>query len=227
MIKNVITFFSLTILGVTAISVHIAMSSMDTYHEIVTLDKVLLPVPYITQLPYGATTRPWTEACEEASALMVDTYYQGQTSVDTSASMTIMQQLFHFENQVFGGNDNTDAAQTAEFIRVKLHTHAVVEKNPSINDIQQQLLLSRPVIAFVNRFDLYQDRTKRISKTSYHVIVIIGFDDKNKSFSVYDPARAGTHTYSYTRLLTALHDYNKTTGEAGGDPVVLFTDPRT
>lgn len=225
MIKNIITFFALTLFGATAIAVQ-TISNQTHFFRTTTSSTVKLTVPYISQLPYGRLVRPWTEACEEASAIMVDRYYRGQTVVSVDASIGAMQPLFHFENQMFGSNDNSNAEDTAEFIRSKLSFVPTIVPNPSVDAIKKELVSQRPVIALVNRFSLYQDNTRKIPHTSFHVVVIIGFDDHTNEFTIHDPARAGTHTYSYERLLTALADYTKTTGEAGGEAVVLFTAPK-
>ena len=74
--------------------------------------------------------------------------------------------------------------------------------------------------------DMYKFYNERSQGDSYHVFVIVGYDDKAQEFFVNDPGR-DQRRYSYDRVMNALHDYNKTSKEGDGEPTVLFTSPKT
>ena len=56
--------------------------------------KVMLPVPYVSEVPDKVWSGPWKNACEEASITMVEKYYKGETSVSTTDAKAFMQMLF-------------------------------------------------------------------------------------------------------------------------------------
>ncbi|MCC7523140.1 C39 family peptidase [Candidatus Uhrbacteria bacterium] len=180
-----------------------------------------LPVPYVPQAIDGRWVAPWDEACEEASLLMVEGYYEKNIVVDEQIAKKRMQSMIDWEMVVFNKFDDTDADETRRLIDEHAAFEAHIIRNPSLDSIKDELSAGRPVIAMVDMFDLYAERDLG---DSYHVLVISGFDVAKKEFIVRDPAR-DTRRFSYTRLMAALHDYDPITREASGVPTVLFTSP--
>jgi hypothetical protein len=183
---------------------------------------VSLHVAYVAQALDGDWVAPWDEACEEASLLMVEAYYDGQIAIPKKQARGRMQDMFDWEDRAFQKNDDTDAEQTTHLVSQHTSFHATVIRNPTLGDIKHELSSQRPVIAFVNMYQLYQEPDLG---DSFHVLVITGYDDQAQTFHVNDPARKNQHTYPYAVLLNALHDYNPETKEANGTPTVLFTSP--
>jgi hypothetical protein len=188
-------------------------------------DKVILAIPYVSQVPTNTWINPWANACEEASALMVEYFYTNKNNATKNEHREFMSRLFEWENKQFGYNDDTSAEQTKEFINNLTSFTATVKRNPTLEEILQELQNNRPVIAFVNQHTLYLETPSRYPGNSLHVFVIQGFDENKQQFIIHDPARKGKN-YSYSRVLNALHDYNPQTKEADGEQVVLFTSSR-
>ncbi|MDO8611070.1 MAG: hypothetical protein Q7R95_11140, partial [bacterium] len=62
--------------------------------------------------------------------------------------------------------------------------------------------------------------------SSYHNMVIIGYDDNKNVFIVNDDGDTKTgakHEYDYELFMSTLHDYNHNTKKTDGPPTVLFT----
>lgn len=232
MTNVLVSLYALVLISLGIISTQTTTESLPTTDVSEPAPKVAmpataqLPVPYVSQMPYGTLVKPWSVACEEASSIMADSYYRGIKTVTRDESVTAMQPLFHWENQIFGDNSDTNAEQTAEFVNAKLGFIATVKRDPTLDDIKRELSEGRPVMALVNRFELYQDATRRIPHTSYHMIVVIGYDDTTETFTVHDPARIKGREYGYARLMDALHDFDLVEREAIGGPVVLLTAPK-
>jgi uncharacterized protein YvpB len=133
-----------------------------------------------------------------------------------------MQDMFVWEDEAFNKNHDTDAAQTIQLIAKKSGFTGTVKRNPLLEDIKRELAASRPVIAHVNMYKLYQEKDLG---DSYHVFVITGYDDLTGEFIINDPARPKDR-YKYAVLMNALHDFNPKTREADATPTVIFTAAR-
>ena len=181
---------------------------------------VRLPVPYLSQAPDGNWANPWGNACEEASTLMVEGYYKDQTEIEIATAKDRMQKMFIWENENFGKNFDTTAEETSLLIAATADFEAIIKDNPTVDDIKNELRKRQPVLALLDQYDLYQ--SARELNSSFHVIVIIGFDDAKQEFIVNDPAK-NIRRYSYDRLVKSLSDYVEEEDEAAGKPVVLFT----
>lgn len=186
---------------------------------------VELNVPYVSQAPDGKWIAPWDEACEEASILMVEGYYGDRNSRSTEEVKQTMQRMFAWEEKTFKKKDDTDATETKQLIETHASFGVSIQRDPKLEDILTELRGKRPVMAMVNMLELYRDPS--YSFDTYHVMVIIGFDDKRREFIVHDPAKRDEKRYTYDRLLTALHDFNPQSKEADGTPTVLFTNSKT
>lgn len=185
---------------------------------------VKLDVPYISQAPDGNWISPWDKACEEASAIMID-YFYTQAAFTRDITQTNILKIVDWENKNLEKNADTDAIETIKFINTNTSYTATVKTTPRLEEIKAELRKSRPIIALVNRYTLY--KTPPVgSKNSYHTVVITGFNDENGEFSVLDPADPDRNIYAYSDLISALHDLNLDSGEADGQPTVIFTKPK-
>lgn len=178
-----------------------------------------LTVPYVSQVPDGQWVLPWSQACEEASIAMVEGFYHGKTKLDVADTKARMQQFITWENETFKLNEDTDAEQTKELIASQSGFSARVVRDPSLEGIKNELAAKRPVIALINMYKFYHEPSQG---DSYHVLVITGFDEEKKEFIVNDPARE-RQRYSYSDMMSALHDFNATSHEADAAPTVLYT----
>ena len=188
---------------------------------------VILEVPYVSEAPSGNFSGPWKNACEEASITMVEKYYLGEKSVSIREAEDFMAMLFDKEDVLYGSNKNTDAAQTAAIINNYASYNAVVITDPKIEEIKEELEQNRPVISLHRGFDL-QNENIRFAPilSSYHMMVIIGYDDETREFVTNDPgdfvAGAGRR-YGYDLFMASLHDYDYATKKAEGPARVIFT----
>ncbi len=188
---------------------------------------VVLEVPYISEAPEGNWSGNWVNACEEATISMVAKFYAGDKEVSVANAKTTLQKLFDIENKIYGNNRNTDAKQILELITDYSTFTASVKQNPTIGEIKDEIIAGHPVISLHRGFDLKNPNIPfSPTKSSYHTIVVVGFDDVKKEFITHDPGdeKDGTnHRYSYNDFMFSLHDYNKVTDKTDGVPTALFT----
>ncbi|MDP2586673.1 MAG: C39 family peptidase [Candidatus Komeilibacteria bacterium] len=184
---------------------------------------VSLAVPYASQAPEGDWSAPWDEACEETSALMIAGYYQGQATLEIPSVITQILAMVAWENQVLGKNKDTEATGIKALIDHLGFFEATIQRDPSLKRIQKELRAKRPVIILVNRYQLYGEPNLG---DSYHVAVIIGYDEASGEFIIHDPAKSADTRYLYGTVMNSLHDFNPISKEADGQPTVLFTAPK-
>ncbi len=192
---------------------------------------VQLAVPFIREIPDGVWILPWSGACEEASIEMVDSFYVGHDAgyVPKTEEKNLMWPLFGIENKLFGFNLNTAATTTAALINGYSSFTARVVRNPTLEQIKAELLAGHPVITMQygrgldNPLEAY-----RRGASSYHVLVLTGFDDTKQLFYANDSdlSKGLNYPYSYDKILNNLHDYNYSDRQADGPPTVLFTQPK-
>lgn len=210
--------------AVIIISLGTAMFAYNRETEVEqSINQLELPVPYISQAPDGVWINPWASACEEASIVMVEAYYKNENSIDKNAAKQKMENMFEWENEIFGKNFSTTAEETSILVVNQADFETEVKPNPTLEEIKNELRKKRPVIAFIDQFTLNLKPRREV--TSFHVIVIVGFDNTTQEFIINDPAYP-ERRFPYNRTMEALHDYDEVTDEALGPPVVLFTRPK-
>lgn len=195
--------------------------------------KINLPLPYTSQIPDGRWVAPWSVACEEASIIMVEQYYLGNRlrQIPRVEAKNLMTPLFRWEDNTFGFNHDTDAAQTARIINEYSSFTATIVNNPTVEDIKNQLRAGHPVITLHQGRWLENHLTSyKSSSRGYHMIVLKGFDDETKQFISHDPGIRSPlgldYRYSYDTIMRSLHDFNGAPTEPDPSPPVIFTAPK-
>ncbi len=186
-----------------------------------------LPVPYVNEAPAGDWSGPWKNACEEASIAMVEYFYQGKTSVTIKEAEAFMTMLFQKQNAKYGDNVNSDGVQFKYLIDNFTSFKSEIFRNPTIEQIKKELDEEHPVISLHYGFALKNPNIPFLpSGTSYHAMVIIGYDDATREFIVNDdgdPKAGAGHRYGYDLFMNSLHEYSYATKKANGPPTVIFT----
>lgn len=194
-------------------------------------ENVLLSVPFTSEVPNGAWTGPWKNGCEEASITMVEKFYLGITKLSKAGARGVMSKLFDWETKNFGFNADTDAEHTAKIINDYSSFDAATKRNPTLADIQAELDAGHPVISMHYGFGLNNPLIPfRRAGSSYHMMVIVGYDDARQEFIVNDVGndKSGfNYHYKYSVILGSLHDFNYSDKKANGVPTVLFTSPKS
>lgn len=196
-------------------------------------DLVNLAVPFTPEAPDGLMVKPWNNACEEATLAMLDEYYSGNknpTIPKAAAKKTILKYI-NIENKIFGYNGNTNAQEMTKLVNgYSKYFEAQIVRNPTLEQIKNELDAGRPTIALVYGFELNNPRIIFSRGGSYyHTFVIKGFDDNTKEFIVNDNGdfKKGLDLrYKYDTILGALRDYNHKTQKTEKPATALFTSQR-
>ncbi len=195
-----------------------------------TFSSVLLEVPYVSEAPEKIWTKPWGNACEEASIMMVDKYYEGSTFVGVPEAKKYLQALFDEQDRLYGSNDNSNVLKTSALIESLASFDVVVKENPTLEEIKNEIKEGRPFIAPNFGMGLYNKNIPfNPALSSFHMSVVIGFDDSKEVFIVHDPGDDETgahHEYGYSLYMDAIHDYDEVRNKADGPMKVMFTKSR-
>lgn len=194
------------------------------------LADVFLNIPYVNEAPFGVFSGPWKNACEEASITMAEAYYTGKKTVSINEAEKFMSMLFEKENILYGSNSNSDAARTAEIINKYSSYGAFIKENPTIEEIKSEINQNRPVITPNYGFGLKNPNIPFLpSGSSYHMVVIIGYNDGTREFITNDSGDGKTgagYRYGYDLFMSAIRDYDYSTGKVSGPSRAIFTFPK-
>lgn len=190
-----------------------------------------LPVPHIWEIPDGVWVNPWSNACEESAIVMVEEYYlnRGEVIMPKQEVKTKLPPLFAWENKVFGSNADTDSKRTNRIINEYSSYEGIIKENPTLEEIKAELAAGHPIISFHYGYDLKNPHHRfRRGGSSYHVIVLTGYDDVKQEFMVNDSelSDALDYRYPYAIIMDSLHDFDHSRGKADGTPVVIFSRPK-
>jgi len=180
-----------------------------------------LKVPFTPQAPLADWDPTFKEACEEASALMVDYFYRGKDFTPEQATEEILK-LVSWQQDRWGGHFDLTADQTAEMIKEYFGYKKVeVLTNPSALEIEQQLVQGRPVIVPAAGQQLGNPYF-RSPGPIYHMLVIKGYAP-GRLFITNDPGtkRGEDFLYSYEVLMNAMHDWDENNILNGAKKIIV------
>lgn len=171
-------------------------------------DKHQIKTAFIPQAPEKNWDQPWQDACEEAALLTAHYYYLARNP-DISTLLSEYQKIFDYEfskNWTHDVNLSQMATISAELWGYKTK----IIDNPSLDDLKIYLSQDIPIIVPANGKTLFKENTHfKSGGPWYHNLVILGYDDSKKLFTVHDVGtQFGAYFhYSYDLLLESIHDF--------------------
>jgi hypothetical protein len=166
-----------------------------------------LPVPFTTQAPTGN----WegNENCEEASAIMANSYLRG-TRGGTLPAVTVQDQitrLRNWERENFGYDANTGIEETARMIGAVFSLQTELINDYSADDLKRALYNHHPVLLPLNAHILNTEKYPTESRL-YHMVVVRGYNEQG--FIIHDPGTVSgsDNIYTFNQLKQAAVDWN-------------------
>lgn len=187
-------------------------------------ETVNLAVPFTPQAPHANWDLPYQEACEEASAIMVDGYYKGWTgTIKPDDADRMIQSLVLWQKGKYGYYEDTDAEETARFMREYMgYRTVIVRPFRTIEELKRPLALGYPVM-IPAAGQLLGNPYFSGDGPPYHMIVLRGYTED--AFIVNDPGtrRGESFTYSFATILNAAHDWtgDKSTVQNGARMMIV------
>lgn len=185
-----------------------------------------LTVPFTPQAPEGNWRQPWQDTCEETSIVMVNNFYQGNTTKkkDKDKAKKEILQILKIKENKWGKSLDESAAKVADIINNFLPWEARVIENPTLDQMKAEIDANRPVI-----LPAYGKALKnpyfRSGGPVYHMLVISGYDEEKQEFIVQEPGtRFGLDfRYSFATIMDAAHDFTTRAKVSTGKKVAIFT----
>lgn len=168
--------------------------------------EINLSVPFSSQAPRGDWSLPYQETCEEASAMLVDAFWDERSFTPDSADAELLQ-LVRWQQRNFGYYFHTTAERTADILRRYYGYKDVrVTYDIGIEDIKAELAAGRPVIVPAAGRLLGNPNFKQPGPV-YHMLVVKGFTADGRFITNDVGTRLG-HNYVYDEqvFLNAIHD---------------------
>ena len=183
-----------------------------------------LDVPFMSQAPNGNWDMPYQEACEEASAIMVDAYYRGITDITPAQADKAINALVDYENKTLGFYKDTNAEQTAGFIKGYFkYQNVVISPLMDVSQLKRAVANGYPVM-IPAAGKLLPNPNFKNGGPLYHMLIVKGYT-QDKIITNDPGTRLGADfLYTPAALLNAAHDWN------GGDvthgaPVMIVVLP--
>lgn len=189
---------------------------------------VILSVPFTSQAPEGKWVEPWDNACEETSMVMVESYYRGNWSLSVEKSKKEIQNVLDKKHTLLGVSKDESPEAIVQLINQVYERQAELVKDISVEKMKHEIDGGYPVIiAFDARL---VENPNFLSQITYHVAVIVGYDDQTQEFLVHDPGTSNgkQFRYGYAELLEANKRYTvRDTGEVRGNEAVFTSSIAT
>jgi|SRR3989344_9036417 len=189
-------------------------------------EQIKLNVPFTSQAPEGVWTEPWQNACEEASIIMIDNFYNGDSLTKDKAKTEILN-IFDIKEKNFGPSMDESMQTVATIINnSNLGWTAQVVENPTVEQLKTELAAHQPIIVPVDGHKLnnpyYTD-----GGPDYHVLVVVGYDDTTEEFITHDPATqfGQNFRYGYKLFYDAINDFLESDDLGTPTKRVLYTRP--
>lgn len=171
-------------------------------------EEINLAVPFVSQAPSKNWDAVHEETCEEASALMVNGFYQ-EKKYSRLQMEEELQKIIAWEKENLGFFEDTTAEETARMMRELFGLKgAVVIYDITIEDIKKELAAGRPVIIPAAGKILPNPYFSN-GGPLYHTLVLKGYT-KDGKFISNDPGTntlGENFTYDFEALYKAAHDW--------------------
>lgn len=169
----------------------------------------LLSVPFTPQAPTANWDELHNEACEEASVLMANAFFKGDTrsTLPASEAEREIDKLTEWQQDKLGYYLSIDAEETVRMIEAVYGLQAEVVTDFSEGTVKRALTENKLVLAPVNGRLLGNPYFQQPGPI-YHMFVIKGYDQK--SFIVNEPGtkRGQDYRYTWQTIKNAIGDYD-------------------
>jgi hypothetical protein len=178
--------------------------------EVIDVEAVELPVefildvPFAAQAPHGNWGLPYQEACEEASAIIVDRYFS-EEKIDAEIMDTEIKKLVAWEIDAFGYYESTNAEKVAQIMTDYFDLNAQILDNPQIEDLKAELYAGKLILIPAAGRELDNPYFSGEGPI-YHMLVLIGW--QGRRWITNDPGTRHGESFSYPMdvFMTAIHD---------------------
>jgi len=179
------------------------------------LASVNLAVPFTSQAPSYNWDQPFQDACEEASLIMIDYYYQDKELPPPLQIEDILLDMIGWQQDNWDGHFNLSVDKVVEFAGIYYDYDIEVVKDLTTDKIEDYLDRGLPIVIPADGHILEQPYFTN-DGPDYHMLVIKGYIDGN--FITNDPGtwRGADFIYSYENMMASIMDWDTKKASATG-----------
>lgn len=168
-------------------------------------DFLIPDFPFQTQAPLVNWDELHDEACEEASIILVN-YYLNDKNISAEEMDTQILKMVDWQMKNWGEHKDLTAAETLELAQNIYHLDGKIIADTNIDVLKQQIAAGHPVIV-PTAGRLLGNPNFRSPGPVYHMVVAVGFNDKN--IIVQDVGTKNGEHYAYNQKIfaNAWHDW--------------------
>lgn len=185
--------------------------------------EVNIAVPFLLQAPYQNWVEPFENACEEASLIMVDAFYQGRHANFAAAEgEEAILKVVAYEDGAYGYNKDTNTPEVALTAKNYFgYQHTIIRTVNSADDLKSVLANGYPVIVPAYGKAL-KNPNFRNGGPDYHMLVVKGYT-KDGLWITNDPGTRNGPDYLYKQdvLLNAIHSFTEGNMQAGAKEMIV------
>ncbi len=165
---------------------------------------VIIKVPFGSQAPMGKWDAVHQQACEEASLALVHAYLEGKTVTPVEMESRI-RNIISYESE-HGYQVDVTVAELKTIAAEMFGLKGRILENVTAMTLKRELAAGNPII-IPAAGRLLGNPYYTGEGPPYHMIVVIGYDEKNFITQDVGTKRGEHYAYSYTTLVEAIHDW--------------------
>jgi len=179
--------------------------------------------PFESQAPFANWDEMHEEACEEASVILAN-YYFKKERIDASIMDKEINRLVDWQINKWGVHKNLNLQEISEMAKEVYGLKLKIKRNVKIEDIKQELSQKHSIIVPAAGQLLGNPFYKQPGPV-YHVLVGIGYDDKNFITQDVGTKRGDHYKYNQKIFYNAIHDWpGESQNISVGEKSVLVTE---
>ncbi len=183
------------------------LTGFDPLNESTSIsDSVNLDVPFTAQAPHGSWVLPYSEACEEASMIMVEYFLRGDSLSSQNADNEIVALTSWVSTKGYGVD--IGAQQTADIMLNYFGRKGKVYYDGDVTIENMKRLLSAGYTLIVPAAGHVLNNPNYVGAgPPYHMVIVKGYDNKN--FITHDPGTRNGADFKYDQNIfyDAIHDW--------------------
>lgn len=186
-------------------------------------NKFSLVVPFTPQAPTANWDELHNEACEEASSIIVNSFFEGLTTLPPKLVEEEISKLTNWQTKNYGYSLSIDTEETAHMMEqvYGLKTEVVDISEEAI----KQALLDNKLIIYAANGKLLKNPYFKPPGPIYHMLVITGWDEDK--FITNDPGtkRGLNYQYTYDTLYNASGNWSHSLHQVdlGDKKIIIVT----
>lgn len=175
---------------------------------------ILLKAPFTPQAPTGNWDTIHNEDCEEASALMAFTYFNGPgvAKLDPGYVESQLTKLTDWEQTNLGYNLDINSEETARMIEAVYHLHTKILYQFTEYDMKKELAQTH-LILFPGNGQKFENPNYKQPGPIYHMLLVRGYTPTQIITNDPGTKKGLDYSYLFKTLYAANGDFDHTTGK--------------